>query len=58
MSAKWKCPICKKPAIVEFKPFCSERCKNVDLGRWLKGSYVLPGRPEDNQAPDPEDIDN
>ena len=41
-SAK-KCPICGKPAIRESKPFCSERCRDVDLNRWLSDSYVIPG---------------
>ncbi|WP_163467870.1 DNA gyrase inhibitor YacG, partial [Klebsiella michiganensis] len=34
------CPICGKPALVRFKPFCSKRCAEVDLHRWLSGSYV------------------
>jgi endogenous inhibitor of DNA gyrase (YacG/DUF329 family) len=37
------CPICSKPATPEYRPFCSARCKQVDLGRWLKGDYVIPG---------------
>lgn len=40
---KAACPICRKTARVEFRPFCSSRCANVDLQRWLSGSYVLPG---------------
>ena len=40
---KRPCPECGKPSAREAYPFCSERCKNVDLGRWLTGSYVLPG---------------
>ena len=40
------CPICGKPAIEAAKPFCSDRCRDVDLNRWLSGSYVVPGRPE------------
>ena len=39
------CSICGKPAAARFKPFCSARCANIDLGRWLKGSYVIPGEP-------------
>lgn len=39
------CPICGKPAEPRFKPFCSTRCADIDLGRWLKGSYVIPGEP-------------
>ena len=38
-----KCPICGKPAVEEFRPFCSKRCADVDLNRWLKGTYVIPG---------------
>jgi endogenous inhibitor of DNA gyrase (YacG/DUF329 family) len=39
------CPICKKPSSPEHKPFCSKRCADIDLGRWLTDSYVLPGKP-------------
>jgi uncharacterized protein len=38
------CPICGKPATDASRPFCSERCRDVDLNRWLSGSYVVPGR--------------
>jgi endogenous inhibitor of DNA gyrase (YacG/DUF329 family) len=37
------CPICSKPAEHAFRPFCSRRCADVDLSRWLKGSYAIPG---------------
>lgn len=37
------CPICSKPAGKPFAPFCSRRCADVDLSRWLKGSYAIPG---------------
>jgi len=36
------CPICSKPSELAFRPFCSQRCKNIDLHRWLAGSYALP----------------
>jgi hypothetical protein len=36
------CPICGKPAADRFQPFCSGRCKDVDLNRWLKGAYAIP----------------
>ena len=42
------CPVCGKPADAAFAPFCSRRCADIDLGRWLKGGYVIPGRPEDD----------
>jgi endogenous inhibitor of DNA gyrase (YacG/DUF329 family) len=36
------CPICGKPAANGFRPFCSRRCKDVDLNRWLFGIYAVP----------------
>lgn len=39
------CPICSKPAVAAFNPFCCKRCSDVDLGRWLNGSYQIPGEP-------------
>lgn len=57
MSAK-KCAVCeKKPVDPKFKPFCSKRCADVDLSRWLKGSYAIPGRPADqaDEVPSSED---
>lgn len=40
-----KCPICGKPADETYRPFCSKRCADVDLNRWLRGSYAVPGEP-------------
>ncbi len=47
------CPICKQPAQLRYKPFCSKRCADVDLNRWLTGKYAIPveegrDRPEDD----------
>ncbi len=39
---KGKCPNCAKPAVVDFRPFCSQRCADLDLGRWLNGEYRIP----------------
>ncbi|MDA0782228.1 MAG: DNA gyrase inhibitor YacG [Rickettsiales bacterium] len=36
-----KCPICKKPSAEKYKPFCSKRCADVDLGKWLNESYAV-----------------
>ncbi len=36
------CPICKKQVSKEFEPFCSKRCADVDLGRWLDERYKIP----------------
>lgn len=57
------CPNCKNPSVYEFRPFCSRRCKDVDLNRWLTGSYVIPGKPIDGQAeqaidPQSDDLDD
>jgi len=38
-----KCAACGKPAVRAFRPFCSKRCADADLGRWLTGAYVVPG---------------
>jgi endogenous inhibitor of DNA gyrase (YacG/DUF329 family) len=49
-----KCPICNAPVVERYRPFCSERCADLDLGRWLKERYVLPG---DERLPEPTDED-
>jgi endogenous inhibitor of DNA gyrase (YacG/DUF329 family) len=36
------CPICSKPTEADTAPFCSVRCRNVDLGRWFTGAYAVP----------------
>ncbi|MDO8290132.1 MAG: DNA gyrase inhibitor YacG [Parvibaculum sp.] len=36
------CAICGKKAVPDFHPFCSKHCADVDLNRWLKGSYAIP----------------
>ncbi len=49
-----RCPICSKPASERYRPFCSKRCADIDLNRWLKGGYAIPGAPEgeeDSEAP-------
>ncbi len=47
------CPICGKPSVRAAYPFCSKRCADVDLNRWLSGSYAIPAREED-QPSEPE----
>ena len=37
-----KCPICGKPGVKDYQPFCSKRCADIDLGRWLKEGYRVP----------------
>jgi endogenous inhibitor of DNA gyrase (YacG/DUF329 family) len=49
-----KCPICGKPLVAEFRPFCSARCKQIDLNRWFTESYRLPAQvanDEEAEAP-------
>lgn len=36
------CPICKRETEQRFRPFCSKRCADLDLSRWLKGAYAIP----------------
>jgi endogenous inhibitor of DNA gyrase (YacG/DUF329 family) len=51
------CPICRKPAVQAYQPFCSRRCADVDLGRWLTGSYAIPDEKSEpsKDAPDTTD---
>ena len=49
-----RCPICSRPAIVRFRPFCSKRCADIDLGKWLKEDY----RVASNDEPDEDDADS
>ena len=45
-----KCPICGRQAVLEYQPFCSKKCADIDLGRWLKGTYVI----HTNETPEDE----
>ena len=44
------CPICRKPVDPAYRPFCSRRCADVDLQRWLVGAYAVPAA-DDERAP-------
>jgi uncharacterized protein len=46
------CPICGKPAVEASRPFCSERCRDVDLNRWLSNSYAIPAAKDDDEDAD------
>lgn len=50
------CQICGAKMAPAFRPFCSARCKDVDLHRWLSGGYAIPARPEgdDDEAERPQ----
>jgi endogenous inhibitor of DNA gyrase (YacG/DUF329 family) len=45
-AGRGKCPICGRPTEAAFRPFCSPRCADVDLARWLSGGYAIPGEAE------------
>ena len=55
-SPKLRCPICKKEvkATGSDLPFCSERCRTIDLGKWASGAYVIPSPLSDTE----ESIEN
>ncbi|QUJ76950.1 DNA gyrase inhibitor YacG [Sulfitobacter albidus] len=44
------CPICDEETVVKYRPFCSRRCADIDLAKWLNGAYATPSQ-------DPEDIE-
>ena len=43
------CPICGKPVDAAFSPFCSKRCADIDLNRWLSGVYAVPVKEEEDE---------
>ena len=48
------CPICKRASAREHYPFCSNRCRDVDLNRWLSGSYAIPVADDETKADEDE----
>ncbi|WP_082835792.1 DNA gyrase inhibitor YacG [Croceicoccus bisphenolivorans] len=55
MSANRKCPICRKPRAAEHSPFCSSRCRDRDLVKWLDDGYAIPGERANLPSPKEED---
>ncbi len=45
------CPICRARTQEKYRPFCSKRCADIDLGRWMSGAYVI----ETDETPDPSE---
>jgi uncharacterized protein len=43
------CPICGENGVKQFRPFCSKRCADIDLGKWMKGDYAVASQREDDQ---------
>ena len=51
---KRPCPECGKPSARDTFPFCSARCKDIDLNRWLKGAYVITARDDEEESDEPK----
>ncbi len=47
-----RCPICGRPTVHEYRPFCSKHCADIDLGRWLDGNYRVPTEDPPDDDPD------
>ncbi|MEM9234911.1 MAG: DNA gyrase inhibitor YacG [Pseudomonadota bacterium] len=50
-----RCPICGKPVKKDHEPFCSDRCQQVDLNRWLSGGYAIPGAADESARAEGEE---
>ncbi|WP_170477247.1 DNA gyrase inhibitor YacG [Ruegeria arenilitoris] len=48
------CPICGEDTLKKFRPFCSKRCADIDLAKWLNGSYAVPSQREEDMEADVE----
>ena len=46
------CPICARETDAKYRPFCSRRCADVDLGKWLTGGYAIPAEAIDDENPE------
>jgi endogenous inhibitor of DNA gyrase (YacG/DUF329 family) len=49
MSIRSQCPVCRKPTVAEFRPFCSHGCRDRDLVNWLDEGYRMPARPDEDE---------
>ena len=60
MPEQAKCPICGKPVDPKYHPYCSKKCADIDLGRWLKGTYVVHTieTPDDQDLRDEQETDS
>ena len=52
---KIRCAVCARPVDDRYRPFCSRRCADVDLQRWLTGRYAVPAVEDDGDAEQPEE---
>ncbi|MEL6563354.1 MAG: DNA gyrase inhibitor YacG [Pseudomonadota bacterium] len=46
------CPICNADTVAKYRPFCSRRCSDIDLARWMNGAYAVPSRDEEDVPDD------
>ncbi|MDI2091471.1 DNA gyrase inhibitor YacG [Commensalibacter oyaizuii] len=51
-----KCPICKKKSMTEYRPFCSKKCADIDLGHWFTGTYRIASAPKNEE--EEQEIEN
>lgn len=51
LRANRPCAECKRESSREFWPFCSRRCKEVDMNRWLSSAYAIPVRDDEDESP-------
>jgi endogenous inhibitor of DNA gyrase (YacG/DUF329 family) len=51
------CPICSKDTLQKYRPFCSKRCADLDLGKWMTGAYAVPSQGEDDAEELIEELD-
>lgn len=49
------CPICAEDTVAKFRPFCSKRCADIDLAKWLNGSYAVPSQREEDMETEASD---
>jgi uncharacterized protein len=56
-SPERKCVVCGKPQKPDFKPFCSKRCADVDLAKWLGGRYAIPAAEPPDGSPEAREED-
>jgi endogenous inhibitor of DNA gyrase (YacG/DUF329 family) len=52
-----RCPICSKPTDRDYEPFCSKRCADVDLNRWLSDRYAVPGQADESEGGETDGYD-
>jgi endogenous inhibitor of DNA gyrase (YacG/DUF329 family) len=50
-----RCPICRRPVTPRYRPFCSARCRDADLIRWLDGRYAIPSQERPDELSDGAD---